>query len=178
MAEMIKCISPVDGRVCAARPVATRKEIAATFAAARAAQDKWKHLPVAERAAYCAAAVEAMLAMKDDIIPELAWQMGRPVRYTPNEIGGGMAERTRKMVELAPAALADIAASDKPGFTRFVRKEPLGVVFVVAPWNYPYLTAVNAIVPALVAGNAVILKHSHQTPLVRSEEHTSELQSH
>jgi acyl-CoA reductase-like NAD-dependent aldehyde dehydrogenase len=92
--------------------------------------------------------------------------MGRPIRYTPGEIAGGLAERTRRMVELAPAALADVAASDKPGFTRFVRKEPLGVVFVVAPWNYPYLTAVNAIVPALVAGNAVILKHSHQTPLV------------
>jgi acyl-CoA reductase-like NAD-dependent aldehyde dehydrogenase len=107
-----------------------------------------------------------MVADKDRLGRDLTRQMGRPIRYTPNEIAGGLAERTRRMVELAPAALADIAASDKPGFTRFVRKDPLGVVFVVAPWNYPYLTAVNAIVPALVAGNAVILKHSHQTPLV------------
>jgi acyl-CoA reductase-like NAD-dependent aldehyde dehydrogenase len=116
--------------------------------------------------AICAAFAEHMVAAKDRLGRDLTRQMGRPIRYTPGEIAGGLAERTRRMVELAPAALADVAASDKPGFTRFVRKEPLGVVFVVAPWNYPYLTAVNAIVPALVAGNAVILKHSHQTPLV------------
>ena len=50
-------------------------------------------------------------------------------------------------------------------FTRFIRHEPLGLVFVIAPWNYPYLTAVNSIVPALAAGNTVLLKHSAQTPL-------------
>jgi acyl-CoA reductase-like NAD-dependent aldehyde dehydrogenase len=53
----------------------------------------------------------------------------------------------------------------KPGFRRFIRREPLGVVFTVAAWNYPYLIAVNSVVPALLAGNAVILKHSAQTPL-------------
>ena len=88
-----------------------------------------------------------------------------PIRYTPGEIDR-LAERARAMIALAPEALADIGAEPRAGFTRFIRHEPLGVVFVVAPWNYPYLTAVNAIVPALLAGNAVILKHSAQTPLV------------
>ena len=69
------------------------------------------------------------------------------------------------MIEVAPDALADVDAGPRAGFTRFVRREPLGVVFIVAPWNYPYLTAVNGVVPALMAGNAVILKHSAQTPL-------------
>ena len=55
---------------------------------------------------------------------------------------------------------------DKPGFRRFIRREPLGIVLVIAPWNYPYLTAVNSIVPALIAGNAVLLKHAAQTTLV------------
>ena len=72
------------------RPVAKKKEIAAAFSAAHAAQEKWKRVPIAERATYCSAAVDAMLAMKDEIVPELAWQMGRPVRY-----GGGRAARLR-----------------------------------------------------------------------------------
>ena len=89
MAEKnITCISPVDGRIYASRPVATRKTIAATFDAARKAQEKWKRVPLAERAAYCSTAVDAMLAMTDEIVPELAWQMGRPVRFGPGELRG------------------------------------------------------------------------------------------
>jgi len=166
MAGILRCISPIDGSVVAERPLATAADAASAVEAARRAQAGWRAVPLAQRMAICAAFAEHMVADKDRLGRDLTRQMGRPIRYTPGEIAGGMAERTRRMVELAPSALADVAASDKPGFTRFVRKEPLGVVFVVAPWNYPYLTAVNAIVPALVAGNAVILKHSHQTPLV------------
>jgi len=165
MAETIRCISPVDGSVYAARPVATRKEIAATFAAARAAQDKWKRRPVAERAVYCTAAVEAMLAMRDDIIPELAWQMGRPVRYGGGELRG-FEERARYMISVAGKALEPIDPGPKEGFLRYIKREPLGVVFTIAPWNYPYLTAVNSIIPALMAGNAVVLKHAASTILV------------
>jgi acyl-CoA reductase-like NAD-dependent aldehyde dehydrogenase len=71
----------------------------------------------------------------------------------------------RLMAGIAAAALADIDVGPKPGFNRFLRREPLGVVFAVAAWNYPYLIAVNAVVPALMAGNTVVLKHSAQTPL-------------
>ena len=166
MSAILRCISPIDGSVVAERPLATAADAARAVDVARRAQAGWRAVPLAQRMAICAAFAEHMVADKDRLGRDLTRQMGRPIRYTPNEIAGGLAERTRRMVELAPAALADVAASDKPGFTRFVRKDPLGVVFVVAPWNYPYLTAVNAIVPALVAGNAVILKHSHQTPLV------------
>jgi acyl-CoA reductase-like NAD-dependent aldehyde dehydrogenase len=54
---------------------------------------------------------------------------------------------------------------DSDRFGRYLAREPLGLVYVVAPWNYPYLTAINTIVPALIAGNAVVLKHTSQTPL-------------
>ncbi|TMA31392.1 MAG: aldehyde dehydrogenase family protein, partial [Deltaproteobacteria bacterium] len=77
----------------------------------------------------------------------------------------GFEDRARHMIGIAPEALADVRPAAKSGFTRFVRREPLGVVLTVAPWNYPLLTAVNSIVPALLAGNAVILRHSAQTPL-------------
>ena len=165
MAERITCISPVDGSVYASRPVASKKTIAATFAAARAAQEKWKRVPLAQRAAYCSAAVDAMVAMKDEIVPELAWQMGRPVRYGAGEVRG-FEERARYMIGIAEQALADIYPGPKDGFVRYVRRDPVGVVFTIAPWNYPYLTAVNSIIPALMAGNTVVLKHAASTLLV------------
>jgi acyl-CoA reductase-like NAD-dependent aldehyde dehydrogenase len=165
MAEKITCISPVDGRVYASRPVASRKRITQTFAAARAAQDRWKRLPLEERAAYCTAAVDAMVAMTDEIVPELAWQMGRPIRYGAGEVRG-FEERARYMISIAERSLADIDPGPKEGFVRYIRRDPLGVVFTVAPWNYPYLTAVNSVIPALMAGNTVVLKHAASTLLV------------
>ena len=165
MAEKITCISPVDGRVYASRPVASKKHITQTFAAARAAQQQWKRLSVAERAAYCTAAVDAMVAMTDEIVPELAWQMGRPIRYGAGEVRG-FEERARYMISIAERALADIDPGPKEGFVRYIRRDPLGVVFTIAPWNYPYLTAVNSVVPALMAGNTVVLKHAASTLLV------------
>ena len=165
MAEHIKCISPVDGQVYSSRPVASRKKVAAVFAAAHTAQGKWKRLPLAERAAHCSAAVDAMVAMKDEIVPELAWQMGRPVRYGGGEVRG-FEERARYMISIAGEALADIDPGPKEGFVRYIRRDPVGVVFTIAPWNYPYLTSVNSIVPALMAGNTVVLKHAASTLLV------------
>src|SRR5260221_3395034 len=90
--------------------------------------------------------------------------MGRPIKYSPGEVGG-RAERARYMAGVAAKRFDDRSAEAKVESPRFIRHEPLGVVFVVAPWNYPYLTAVTAVVPAILAGNAVILKHSHQAPL-------------
>ncbi|WP_119392952.1 aldehyde dehydrogenase family protein [Taklimakanibacter lacteus] len=165
MADRIKCVSPVDGSVYAVRPVAKKKDVAAAFSAAHAAQEKWRRVPLRERAKYCSAAVDAMLAMKDEIVPELAWQMGRPVRYGAGELRG-FEERARYMIAIAERALSDIRPEPKEGFLRYIRREPLGVVFTIAPWNYPYLTAVNSIIPALMAGNAVVLKHAAQTILV------------
>src|SRR3989454_9857905 len=90
--------------------------------------------------------------------------MGRPIRFAPSEVRGTL-ERARYMTGVAATALADVDPGPKSGFRRFIRREPLGVVFTVAAWNYPYLIAVNSVVPALMAGNAVVLKHSAQTPL-------------
>ncbi|MFM8836322.1 MAG: aldehyde dehydrogenase family protein, partial [Actinomycetota bacterium] len=93
-------------------------------------------------------------------------QMGRPVAYTPNEIKRGFQERARHMSSIAATQLAQIEVPRTEGFTKFIRREPVGTVLVVAPWNYPYLTAVNSTVPALLAGNTVVLKHAAQTMLV------------
>ena len=165
MTETVKLISPVDGSIYAERSVATDQAINAAVERAKAAQEKWAETPIVERGKYMLAMLEALVAMTDEIVPEIAWQMGRPVRYGGEF--GGVKERTNYMVEIAEQALKSVPASNpKDGFRRYVKKDPLGVVMVIAPWNYPYLTAVNTIVPALMAGNAVILKHAAQTLLV------------
>ncbi len=162
--SILKTISPGDGRVYVERPLATEADVAKALAAARTAQKGWRATPVAERAQIVERFVKHFEANAPAIAEELTRQMGRPIRYTPGEVKG-LAERARYMASVAGESLADVKIEPKDNFTRFIRKEPVGIVFVIAPWNYPYLTAVNAIVPALLAGNAVILKHSHQTPL-------------
>lgn len=161
----ISCISPIDGAAVATRPVASEAEIAAALADARKAQREWRRAPIAERAAILTRAVDAMLAMGGEIGPELTRQMGRPIRYAAGELRG-FEERARHMIAIAQTALAPVIPEPRAGFTRYVSREPAGIVFTIAPWNYPYLTAVNTVIPALMAGNAVILKHAAQTLLV------------
>ena len=161
----IVCISPVDGREVARRPASSAAEIADALASARKAQAEWRRVSVAERGRILSKAVDAMLAMRAEIAPELAWQMGRPVRYGGGELNG-FEERARAMIAMAESALSNIVPEPKAGFKRYITREPVGVVLTVAPWNYPYLTAVNSVVPALMAGNAVLLKHAAQTLLV------------
>jgi acyl-CoA reductase-like NAD-dependent aldehyde dehydrogenase len=165
MSNIISSISPVDGSTIAKRKIASKKDVAAAFSAAHDAQKLWANLTIAERAKYCSAAVDAMLAMRDEIVPELAWSMGRPVRYGAGELRG-FEERARHMISIAAESLENVVPAKKDGFERYIKREPLGVVFTIAPWNYPYLTAVNSIIPALMAGNTVVLKHASNTLLV------------
>lgn len=163
MSGTAKIISPIDGSVYAERPFLSETAIQSTVAAARTAQTTWAELSIAERARYCRAALAALAAMQDEIVPEIAWQMGRPTRYGGEN--GGVQERGQYMIDIAEQALEPYRPAPKDGFRRYVKHVPLGVVLVIAPWNYPYLTAVNTIIPALMAGNSVILKHATQTLL-------------
>jgi acyl-CoA reductase-like NAD-dependent aldehyde dehydrogenase len=158
-------VSPVDGSTLASRELATPPQIEAVLQRAADSQKIWRTTPIAERAAVIERMVQVMERDALQIATELTWQMGRPVRYTPNEILRGFQERARYMSSIAADNLSDIATPHVDGFTKWIRREPLGTVLVVAPWNYPYLTAVNSIVPALLAGNTVVLKHASQTML-------------
>ena len=166
MTETLKTISPVDGRIYVERPLAVRPPASTARSMPRGrAQRGVGRVAAGRRAAtILEQAVDAFVAKANDIAAEITWQMGRPIRHAPGEVRG-FEERARYMLEVAPAALAAVRPGDKAGFERQIKRVPLGVVAVVAPWNYPYLTAVNAVLPALIAGNAVVLKHSHQTPL-------------
>lgn len=162
---LIRLISPADGSVVAERPRPDASAIERALAAAETARHAWRRTPLDDRRAICTRFVACLVDDADAIGLELARQMGRPIRYAPMEIRRGFAERAAFFIEAAPECLADLPGSTRDGFELFIRREPLGVVFVVAPWNYPYLTAVNSILPALLAGNAVLLKHSDQTLL-------------
>ena len=163
MTETVQIISPVDGSIFATRQTLDGVAIAAAVTRAKAAQRAWRQVPVAERMTAVGRMVDALLAMNDEIVPELAWQMGRPVRFGAEK--RGVEERSRYMLSIAEATLAPSMRPDKEGFVRYIAHDPLGLVLVIAPWNYPYLTASNCIIPALVAGNAVMLKHASQTLL-------------
>jgi acyl-CoA reductase-like NAD-dependent aldehyde dehydrogenase len=164
LAQSVKIISPIDGSLYAERPFIADAALDAAVSRARAAQAEWAQVPVKKRVAKVLAMLEALLAMNDQIVPELAWQMGRPVRFGGEK--GGLEERARYMASIAEESLAPLVPKEKQGFRRYVKREPLGVVLVIAPWNYPFLTAGNTIFPALMAGDAVLLKHAAQTLLV------------
>ncbi|AML50530.1 aldehyde dehydrogenase family protein [Falsihalocynthiibacter arcticus] len=164
MTNTVKCISPIDGSLYAERPVLTQSQAEAAVARARAAQIEWAARPLSERSALVMAGVAAVGAMNDEIVLEIAHQMGRPVRYGGEF--GGFNERASYMATIAKDALADIAVGEDAQFKRYIKRVPHGVVLVVAPWNYPYMTAINTVAPALIAGNAVMLKHASQTLLV------------
>lgn len=164
MTETQQTISPIDGSVYVERRLASNEQVHAALAKAKHAQTGWRDTPLKQRKAICSRAVEAVVANKAAIAEELCWQMGRPIRFAANEIAS-FAERSRYMISIADDALAPVQTSDRPGFIRYISREPVGTVLVIAPWNYPLHTPINSIIPALLAGNAVILKHSAQTPL-------------
>ena len=164
MVAKIQCISPIDGSIYAERTPLTATEAADSAASAQRAQRDWCKLTLQQRIDKVLAGIEILGSMNDDIVTELAWQMGRPVRYGGEF--GGVEERSAYMASIAAEALAPILVENSPAFDRRILREPLGVVLVVAPWNYPFMTAINTVVPALIAGNAVILKHASQTLLV------------
>ncbi len=164
MGQVLKCISPIDGSVFAERDTLDRDAAFAAAGRARVAQADWAARPLQERVDLVMAGVAAVGAMNDEIVPELARMMGRPVRYGGEF--GGFNERASYMAGIARDALADIAVGEDETFKRYIKRVPHGVVFVVAPWNYPYMTAINTVAPALIAGNTVVLKHATQTLLV------------
>ena len=160
----ITCISPINGEIFAKRNTLSLKVAQEKVQLLRAAQKAWSARPLAERISLVMEGVDAVGKMDDQIVPELAQMMGRPIRYGGEF--GGFKERAQYMSEIAEEALQDIEISNDSSFKRYIRRIPHGLVFVVAPWNYPYMTAINTIAPALIAGNVVALKHATQTLLV------------
>ena len=161
MTKTVDLISPIDGSVYLTREVLTRDAAIDAAKRAKAAQTGWAARPLSERIALVRKAGEIIGQQKDRMATELAHQMGRPVRYGGEY--GGFNERLTYMADVAEESLAPMQIEDSDAFRRLIKRTPWGTVLVIAPWNYPYMTAINTVAPALIAGNTVILKHAGQT---------------
>ncbi len=163
--DSFKVYTPIDNSEYLERSYANAAAIHQTALRAKEAGKAWRATALSEREILCSKAVDYLMANQEAIAKEICWQMGRPVQYAAGEMKG-LEERARHMIAIAKEALATLQCPPKEGYIRYIQRKPLGTCLVIAPWNYPYLTAVNAIIPALLAGNTVILKHARQTPLV------------
>jgi len=161
---MLKTISPIDNSIFVERPYATSSEIENTLNLSDQTKLEWKNTSLQERKKLVFKFVEDFLSNHKEIEEELCRQMGRPLSQCAGEMRG-FEERAKYMIDNADKALQKVVSKNDSEFDNFIKKDPLGTIFVIAPWNYPYNTSVNSIVPSLLAGNCVILKHSSQTPL-------------
>jgi len=160
----LRVINPFTEQVELSVPMIPLAEVDAVVDRARDAFLLWRSVSIDERIALCKRFVVAFREMGDEIALNTSRQMGKPVKQALGEVNR-LCERAEYMIGIARDTLADEPVPEIAGFRRYVRHEPLGVVFDIAAWNYPLLIAVNVVVPAVLAGNAVILKHSSRTPL-------------
>ena len=156
--------NPYSGETYCEVALTSEADARATISRAAAAQKAWERTALSERIALCERFMAAMEAMRGEVAADISGMMGKPYEHAWGEMGG-LFERTRGMMALAPAALAEEALPARGGCERAITREPVGVVLAICPWNFPLLTAVNTVVPAVLAGNAVVIKHAERTPL-------------
>ena len=161
---MLKTITPIDNSIYVERQYSNPDEIENALNSSKKVFSYWKNIPLVQRKKILTNFVDVFLKNNSEIEEELCRQMGRPISQCGGEMKG-FEERARYMIENSEIGLKNIISKKNDEFNNFISKDPLGAVFIIAPWNYPYNTSVNSIVPSLLSGNTVILKHSSQTPL-------------
>jgi acyl-CoA reductase-like NAD-dependent aldehyde dehydrogenase len=156
--------NPYTGDIACTVPLAGEPEVSKILDLAKKAAHAYRDSSIADRKALCERATAAMEKNAATIASDISKMMGKPVSQAKGELSG-MAGRARHMIAIAEDALKDDELPKKEGFERRIAHVPLGVVLDLPAWNYPLLTAVNAVIPAVLAGNAVIVKHSPRSPL-------------
>ncbi len=157
-------VNPATGEVYRSIEPTGDSELERILERMRAAQPEWRDAPIEQSAEVCRRFVDVFRSMKDAVALDITRQMGKPLAQSLREVDT-MLDRADTMIRLAPAALADDVLPARPGFRRFIRHEPLGIVLDIPAWNYPLLIAVNVVVPGVLAGDAILIKHSRLTPL-------------
>ncbi|KAL1899259.1 hypothetical protein Cpir12675_001543 [Ceratocystis pirilliformis] len=187
--ETITTISPVTNQPIITRDGISEAKLESMSAVAAEAFKSWSKTTLQQRQAIIKNALHTLTAKRDELGAELTDQMGRPINYTPKEIDTAIM-RSEYLLKVSDDVLKDTPGDAQDGFQRYIRKVPVGPVLIIFAWNvstgtqkapqvykppppplhaqwrYPYLILVNALVPALLAGNTVILKPSPQTPTV------------
>ncbi|KAH7017377.1 Aldehyde/histidinol dehydrogenase [Ilyonectria destructans] len=163
--EVITTISPNTNEAILTRNGASPADLEALPRVATEAFQSFRKTTLKERQAIVRKFLDGLLEKKDQLGEELTAQMGRPINYTPGEVATAV-KRGEYLLKISEEALKDTDGEPEKGFKRFIRKVPVGPVLVIFAWNYPYLILVNSLIPAILAGNTVILKGSPQTPTV------------
>jgi len=161
--QTLRIVSPASGASVRELPFDSPAEVETKLARARAAQPRWRALPLERRLAELRAAFEYFRREKEAVARDVTREMGKPITQARGEVETLLA-RVEYLVALAPSALASESVPGKAGFELRVEHEPLGVVLDIAAWNYPLIVPVNVVLVALAAGNAVVLKHSPKSP--------------
>ncbi|HEV2278486.1 MAG TPA: aldehyde dehydrogenase family protein [Acidobacteriaceae bacterium] len=160
----MKLVNPATEETFRTLEMTSEVELGAILERMRTAQKKWREVSVNERVEICRGFVDAFRSMRETVALDITRQMGKPLVQAQREVDT-MLDRANTMLRLAPSGLQDEMLEPKPGLHRFIRHEPLGIVLDIPAWNYPLLIAVNVVLPALLAGNAVLIKHARLTPL-------------
>ncbi|OBT68643.1 hypothetical protein VE03_01683 [Pseudogymnoascus sp. 23342-1-I1] len=163
--ELLTTISPTTNLPILTRPAATPASLTALVTTSTAAFKTWSKTPLSERQSIVRKALDILRSKKDEYAQELTAQMGRPIAYTGVEVTTA-AKRGDYLLKISGEALQDTPGEEEVGFKRYIRKLPVGPVLILFAWNYPYLILINSLLPALLAGNTVILKPSPQTPTI------------
>lgn len=157
-------VSPVTGQVVASAPVSSAADVDAAYSAAKAAFAAWGRTTPAQRQHALLKIADAIEARADDFVRLEAETTGKPYALTASEEVPPMVDQIRFFAGAARVLEGKAAAEYLPGHTSWVRREPIGVIGQVTPWNYPMMMAVWKFAPAIAAGNTVVLKPSDTTP--------------
>lgn len=163
MSDVVRVDNPFTHEIVFEAPLVDDRQLDGLMERAHAAHLEWQRVPLKERVGMIERFVQAFEARRDRYAAEITACMGKPLRQSQNEIDA-MFDRARQVAGIAETALAPEILPPKPGFERSIHREPVGVVAVLAAWNYPLLIACNPTIPAVIAGNAVVMKHSSRTP--------------
>ena len=162
--QKLKLVNPSTSEIFRVLPYHAWEEVKGQLKTAEQVQKEWKHSSINSRTQLVQNAMNYFRDNSESIARDITLQMGKPISQSKNEVKG-MIHRADVCCELTEDALKDISLPERDGLKRFIKREPLGVVLDISAWNYPLLIAVNVIVPAVLAGNAVVIKHSSLTPL-------------
>ncbi|MBC8257006.1 MAG: aldehyde dehydrogenase family protein [Candidatus Marinimicrobia bacterium] len=164
MTKILELINPTTGEMIRELPYHTWDEAKSLLITVGNTQKQWKHTKISDRIQLVKVAMDYFRDNQQTIAEDITRQMGKPISQSINEVKG-MIHRAEVCCELAEDAIKDIIFPETDGLRRIIMREPLGVVLDIAAWNYPLLIAVNVVVPAILAGNSVAIKHSSLTPL-------------
>ncbi|MFZ4496627.1 MAG: gamma-aminobutyraldehyde dehydrogenase [Candidatus Nanopelagicales bacterium] len=158
-------INPSTGEVFASAPVSSATDVDRAYVAADAAFEIWSNSTPSERQKALLTIADAFEAHADELVALESENTGKPIGVTASEEIPPMIDQIRFFAGAARVLEGRAAGEYAKGFTSIIRREPIGVIGQVTPWNYPMLMAVWKYVPAIAAGNTVVLKPSDTTPV-------------